>query len=161
MDNKEKNKSISKKTEKQAGRFAAIGVLNTGIDFLLYNFFIIFLAFAPFLANIFSAGIAMVNSFYLNKRWTFGLKGKASLNQVLKFLAVTITSIYVIQTGAIYLLTEKWVLPGHMVWTAFGALGLSRMLSFSFVFNNFAKVVGIILGLIWNFILYKKWTFKE
>ena len=73
------NNIISGETTKQAGKFAAVGVINTAVDFIVLNILIYFgftLAFVVLgqeflVANVISVAVAMVNSFILNKQWTF------------------------------------------------------------------------------------------
>ena len=60
----------SKKTASNSGsKFVIVGIGNTILDFGLMNIFSIFIPAA--FANFLSTGIAMISSFYFNKKWTF------------------------------------------------------------------------------------------
>ena len=53
-------------------RFAVVGVTNTAIDFALFAL-LYYVALLPLLAaNAGAYGVAVVNSYLLNKYWTFG-----------------------------------------------------------------------------------------
>lgn len=142
-------------------RFAGVGVINTIIDFVLYNILINILLFLPHWASIFSATIAMTNSFLLNKSWTFKSKERLGLSQVLKFLGFTLFGIFIIQSFFIILLTEYWPVPGNTAYYLLTLLNLNHFLSYDFINQNLAKVIGVSFALIWNFYTYKKWVFKK
>lgn len=159
-------------TEKQVGKFSLVGVLNTILDMILYNLLIVTFALAPHVATVFSAGIAMVNSFYWNKKRTFKDNRKTNIGQMLRFILATIVGVFIIQTFVVYFLTKIWLYPGNLAITMVDIIGLSKnsaasgwlnfpLFSGDFVFNNFAKCWGVGFGMVWNFVLYKKWVFEK
>lgn len=130
-------------------RFAIVGVINTGVDFAVLNL----LAWATgvtsgawvFAINSISVFVAMINSYFLNKYWTFRDKDKEKQGtEFLQFVLVSIVGV-VINGGIVYLVTsfvEPWLGVSPQIWL------------------NAAKVVATALSLIWNFIGYKFWVFK-
>ncbi len=131
-------------------RFGVVGVLNTGIDFIILNVLsaifqvtsgplIIPLKFVAFLA-------ANVNSYFINKKWTFkdnsGGEGAKKFSQ---YLAVSIIGA-LINIAVVYLITTKME----------PSFGLSDKL-----WLNAANLVATGLSLIWNFIGYKLIVFKK
>jgi putative flippase GtrA len=153
FNNKNRNIQITK--------FASVGILNTIIDFGLYNLFIKFFLLMPPLASIFSATLAMLNSFLLNKKWTFKSEARTDLIQIIKFLAFTLFGIFVIQSFFIIFLTNYFLFFGDTVYNLITLLNLNRFLGYDFISYNFAKLVGVSFALIWNFYTYKKWVFKK
>ncbi len=136
--NKVKNLTSNKKS-----RFVLVGLFNTVFDFGLMNLFRLFLPLPA--ANMISTGIAMLSSFFLNKKWTFQSAGKNYIREVTLFFLFTIIGIWVIQTGFIWLIKE--FVP-HF--------GLS-----DFIFDNLAKAVASVPSLIWNYVTYNKFVFRD
>ncbi|HBG81699.1 TPA: hypothetical protein DDW69_02545 [candidate division CPR2 bacterium] len=150
------------KTKKEVGRFSVVGITSTFIDILFYNLAINILILTPYVASMISGSIAMANSFYFNKNWTFNASdGKYKISQIVRFLLVTVIGVYGIQTLVIYFLTRIWIFPGNLAYEAVSSIGLSNFFNYSFVLNNFAKCWGIGFGMVWNFNLYKKWAFTK
>lgn len=126
---------------KEGGKFGIIGVINFGLDFLLYNVFYAFgitLLTAKGLATICSA----TSSYFMNKHWTFKDRPKQNIHReyILFFLFNAIG------------LGIQW-----------GILGF-----FKFVlhletpfWNNFGALLGIGLGTLVRFWTYRKWVFLQ
>ncbi len=124
-------------------RFVVVGGFNTVLDFGLMNLFRLF--FPLVIANTLSTGIAMVVSFFLNKKWTFRSAGKNYLREVVLFFVFTIVGIWVIQNGCLQLIDNLMPHFGLPDW----------------VFANAAKIIASIPSLIWNYITYNKVVFRD
>ena len=154
---------------KQIGKFAIVGVLNTLIDLLVLNLLVkvthfdnqIFIFGFPLLmANIVSVTIAMVNSYFWNKYWTFKSKEKKDLVQeIIKFFFITIIGMYIINQFVFNLLYSFWLWPGNIAINLVHLVGIKNL--DNFISLNFAKGLAILASLVWNFIFYKIWVFKE
>ncbi|OGD86847.1 hypothetical protein A2164_01430 [Candidatus Curtissbacteria bacterium RBG_13_35_7] len=130
----------------QVAKFALVGVLNTAIDFGIYNFLI-------FISNITQdAGIAVINmlsfstsvinSYFWNRKWVF--KGAKQGNF---FIFVTIALIgLTINTTIVWGLTTI-VDP---------LFGMDKKL-----WANVAKALATSISMIWNFLGYKMIVFKK
>ena len=106
----------------------------------------VFRLFVPLpIANIISTGIAMMSSFFLNKKWTFKSTGKNYVREVTLFFLFTIIGIWVIQTGFIWFIKE--FVP-HF--------GLPDV-----AFDNIAKIIASVPSLIWNYVTYNKIVFRD
>ena len=154
---------------KQGAKFGVVGISNTIIDYTIYigltNLLNVPLD-RVFMVKFFSGSVAMVNSFYWNRRWTF--KSKAGIGKSgVRFLVSTLVSIWAIQPGMVYLLS------GTSGGQAFGAfwygvaqtIGVAGLLPHTitepFVIKTVAFGCGVLGSAIWNFTLYKLWAFKE
>ena len=154
---------------KQIGKFAIVGALNTLVDLLILNLLVKAFHFNaqvhifgfPFLiANIISVTIAMINSYFWNKYWTFNTKENKNLVQeIIKFFFITIIGMYIINQFVFNFFYSYWLWPGHIVINLIHLIGIKGLNDF--VSLNFAKVVAILASLIWNFIFYKIWVFKN
>ena len=135
----------------QIVKFVEIGFLNTTVDFGVLNG-LIFLTSATqgILYSVFKAisfCVAVVNSYLLNKYWTFEAGG-ATVNKSVEFLKFMVVSVVgvVINVG-IATLVVNFVNP------MFGFDDLK--------WANIGAVTATALSLVWNFIGYKLIVFKE
>jgi putative flippase GtrA len=142
---------VAKKTSPKSllkskkARFVVVGGANTVIDFVFYNLFSKVFALALPVANMMSSFIAMLFSFFMNKKWTFRATGKNYLREVVLFFVFTIIGIWVIQSGTIWLIESTF---RGVDWQ-------------NFWLKNILKVIASVPSLIWNYITYNKFVFKN
>lgn len=168
MPAKRKTKSGSKIVN-QGAKFGLVGLSNAIIDFTLYTVVSILLHVPldkVYLVKYFSGSVAMCNSFYWNRRWTFHSKAGISRSGP-KFLVATLISVWGIQPGVVWLFTAT--LPGQ----AFGALWfhvaqvigvvgvLPHVITLPFVIKTVAFGMSVLTIFVWDFSLYKFWAFKD
>lgn len=92
--------------------------------------------------KVFTASIAILNSFYWNRLWTFRIKDKADrMQQLQKFIAVAVIGM-VLNTTITTLLNN--VIPGHP----------KRSLAI-------ATIIATIVVAFWNFTGQRLWTFRK
>jgi putative flippase GtrA len=152
---------------KQGAKFGLVGISNTVIDYALY-IGVSRLLNVPvdrvFLVKFFSGTVAMINSFYWNRRWTFRSQAKVGQAGV-RFVTATLVSIYAIQPGMVFLFsgTAAGVAFSTFWFQLAQTLGLAGLLHLSedFVVRTVAFGMGVVGSAIWNFTLYKLWAFKE
>ena len=116
-------------------KFCLIGVLNTGIDFLLYGLLTRVFDVFFLLANIISVVVAMTFSFFANKTITFKNKETGILKQYSKFVFIN---------------TFGLILNNIILFIGVRVLNLNDLL---------AKFGAIVLTLVVNFIGMKYWAF--
>jgi len=133
----------------QFAKFAAVGTLNTFIDFGVLNLEIfLFSVSSGILYSVFK-GIsflaATTNSFFWNKYWTFNSKTPANPKETLKFYVVAIVG---------------WVINVSLA--SFVVNVLSRPISFSpNLWANIGALVGVAGSFLWDFLGYKFIVFKQ
>ena len=87
---------IDKKIDlKKFIKFGITGVINTAVDLAVYSFCLEILKFDIKLAQPAGQCAAIVNSYLMNKNWTFEKREKYSLSEILKFLLVNGGSIFI------------------------------------------------------------------
>lgn len=89
-------------------RFCAVGILNTAVDFAVFS--LLTLWNVPLLAaHCVSYSCGILNSFFLNRSWTFrrlgNIGGQLSRFVVLNLITLTVTS------GLLLYMRERWGLP--------------------------------------------------
>lgn len=67
-------------------RYVLVGLANTAVG-LTFIYGAMFLGFNDVVSNVIGYSVGLVNSFYLNGRWTFG-RSNLSFQQLGKFIAV-------------------------------------------------------------------------
>lgn len=116
-------------------KFLITGVINTtitlGIIFLMYNFFGIHYV----LSNAIGYALGFINSFLMNKFWTFKSKG-GLIKQFFVFLKVFLVC-YLFQLAFLYYFSEELLLE-----------------------KNISQILSMIIYTIANFLFNKFLTFK-
>jgi mannosyltransferase len=123
-------------------RFGAVGIVNTLVDFGLFNILILLVELPILVANILATTTAMLVSFILNRNGVFRSKGSSRIEIVL-FFATTLTGLWIIQNGVILTL-----------YPLLGTLPIPIKL-------NIIKAIAIIIGLVWNYVWYSRVVFND
>lgn len=144
MTNKKVNADTLKQIDKKPIRFVLVGISNTVLDFVVLNV-LLFCGINILFANTISTGIAMLYSFFMNKKWTFRNAGNNYIREVILFFIFTIIGIWVIQNGCIYLL--NLIVPDF---------GLPEV-----IYNNAIKLAASIPSLTWNYLTYNRFVFTN
>jgi putative flippase GtrA len=121
-------------------KFGTIGFLNTVIDFSIYIMLTrnsIFLMKYFLIAHIISFIIANIFSFIMNKNITFKSNNEDIIKKYINF--VSITAISLIISSSILFISVNYLLMSDI----------------------YGKILGTLVGMVWNFIMYKKRVFKE
>lgn len=121
-------------------RFASVGVFNTGVDFLLLVT-LSTLGVPVILANYFSTTTAFIVSFFLNRTFTFRSADKNINRQLILFILVTTTGIWVIQP--VIIVAVQSITPSGTIWLMY------------------VKLLATLASLSWNYLLYSRFVFKK
>ncbi|MEK9129833.1 MAG: GtrA family protein [Patescibacteria group bacterium] len=128
---------------KQFIKFIITGTINTGLDFIFLNFLIwltgIYKGGWLGLLNFISFFLATINSYFLNKFWTFRENQGHTKNQFLYFFLISLVGC-IINTSIVYFIAT--FIPPF--------LNVSQ-----FLWVNIAKLLAISISLFWNFFSYK------
>lgn len=116
-------------------KFGLVGVINTGVDFSIYLFLTRIALWHFLAAHITAFTLATINSFFLNKFWTFKDHTGKIRRQYPLFLALQTIGLLVSSGIINFTITE---------------LGFHDIL---------AKVVATLIVMIWNFFLSKNLVF--
>jgi putative flippase GtrA len=116
-------------------KFGMIGILNTGIDFAVFT--VLTLWDVPLLiAQCISYACGVLNSFIMNRTWTFQHRGQYT-GQLIKFIAVNLLTLLI--TYGLMVLFNRYV-------------GWSML---------FSKLIATGMSLIVNFAGSRLWVFRE
>jgi len=140
-------------------RFICVGVFNTALDFTLLNLFVFAFHLPVIVANSFSVCIGVTVSYVLNRRYVFRETGSPSLKSFVKFFLVTGLSVLVIQTLVISIMTPTYT---HLLDNVLNSFRNRSLLVYEEKLSlNLAKMTAVLVGMIWNYMLYSKIVFKK
>lgn len=123
---------------KHLTRFSFVGVINTLIDFFVFSMLQGVFGVSYVLSQFLGYSCGIVNSFILNKNWTFkkGNAEKKTVKELIEFVSVNVVTLALTMILINYLTKDLEV-------------------------NVYvAKIIVTILAQISNFLLYKLWIFK-
>lgn len=144
----------------QAGKFGVVGVINTVIDFSIFNALTAGGRVADVAANICSTTVAMIFSFVANRDAVFHGGSGNPFAQAVVFFAVTAIGVWVLQTGVLYLVADRWTWPRRWLTRVLHLHHRGRNLPLDLIVRNTGKISGTVVSLIWNFLLYKYVVFR-
>lgn len=73
-------------------KFGLVGLLNTFIDYVVYAI-VTGIGANYLLSQILSYSCGLLNSYFINRKWTFKQKEKASIKEFVCFLAVNVVTL--------------------------------------------------------------------
>ena len=131
-------------------RFVLAGLLNTLIDFAVFNALLHAFGAKLWLANLCSTTVAMIVSFTINKHAVFADRNRYSYRQFMAFVLVTALGVWGLQTLVIVSLTYLLQPIGR------AALGTAAG---RWLIPNVAKGIATVLSAIWNYLWYDRLVF--
>jgi len=146
---------ISKLWEKRIVRFASVGAINTLTDVAILNLLVFGFHLKLIVANLISASISIVISYFWNHVIVFQREHPLSMRLFLKFVVVTGISVLAVQTLIISIVERLVSVEQIMTLTR---LSTSQA---HLIQVNGAKLVAVLVAMTWNFILYQLVVFKK
>lgn len=132
----------------QIAKFVVVGGLNTFVDFAVLNMLIAFTGIATGgLSTVFKAiafSVAVVNSYFWNKYWTFD-ESKGDKAEFVEFLLVSIVGLGI--NAGVFALFVNFIEP---------AFGLGPV-----AWANLSALAATFFALAWNFLGYKLLVFRK
>ncbi|QSZ27048.1 GtrA family protein [Aceticella autotrophica] len=114
-------------------KFNIVGVVNTLVDFSVFTL-LNFLGVYCMIAQVISYSCGVINSFIMNKNWTFEAKGRLKGSDVIKFVLTNIVSLAV-SLFVLYVLKDY-----------FGVM--------------YGKIIATVVSMTVNFMGNKFWVFR-
>jgi putative flippase GtrA len=111
----------------KAARFALVGVSNTLIDFGVFTVLAQLLSVNVYLSQVLGYCAGTLNSYVLNRSWTFRSKGRFFSPALARFLALNLCML-ALSTGLLYLLFDVVGLP--KLGAKAGATAITMVVSF-------------------------------
>jgi putative flippase GtrA len=149
----------------QASRFAVVGVTNTLIDYVVFigltKIFSIPLDWV-WVAKAASGGVAITNSFILNRHWVFRGRGRI-VREGGAFVTVTVIGVYLIQTPLTQFFSSVYPAPGELAYDIVQRIGVTDLLpdvvTEPFMVKTTAFALATAASMTWNFLAYRHVVF--
>lgn len=140
-------RNLAQIAKRQEFKFALIGGLNTVLDIAILLILVGF-GMEKIWANVISTGVTFVNSFGLNKKYTFKSASKDKKTLAQEMLLFTIVTLF-----------GLWVIQGVIILALSPAI--KNLVSNDNIATILVKIPATIASMVWNFVLYKKIVFKK
>lgn len=128
---------IRRRGVRQLIKFGIVGISNLIIDFGILNLAVLVLKLNVYLAGAIALILALSNSFYWNRSFTFRSRSRGVLKEYLKFAIIN-------GLGAL-----------------FNFLIFAALIYYLSLWYNLAKALSILVTWIWNFLGSKYWVFRK
>ena len=135
-------------------RFAIVGTIGFGVDFVSFNVFRSGLNLSPVISSVFSFFVAVTSNFILNRYWTFpDSRSKSVLGQMGQYAIVNVVGLG-IRTFIFRAINEQLV-------DFFGEGPFTLPLNPNFWGENFALAIVVVIVMFWNFFINRYWTYND
>ena len=135
-------------------RFAIVGTIGFGFDFITFNLFRSGLGISPEISSVFSFLVAVTSNFIWNRYWTFpDSRSKSVLGQMGQYAIVNVIGLGIrtIIFGAV----------NKPLVVFFESLPLNLPLD-SYVWGeNLALAIVVVIVMFWNFFINRYWTYND
>lgn len=118
-------------------KFGITGVMNTAVDFVVYTVLVSVCSMGLYVSQVISYCCGMLNSYAVNRKWTFDTKNGFFSLELVKFVVLNL-AMMLLGMGIIYLCVEQ--------------LGLHKLLG---------KLISTVLVMAINFVLSNFWVFRN
>ena len=148
----------AKKSIAEILKFGLIGAFNTFLDWGLFWVFLSLLGLDKNIAQILATAVAMTNSYFLNRYWTFNQKGRINIGEMGKFVVVNLISLLV------NLICLNLFCDVFKLYNIFNSI--LKLLNINYALTGdlaimFCKVCAVPFSLAVNFLGNKLWVFGK
>jgi putative flippase GtrA len=139
-------------------RFAVVGAIGAVVDFGTFNLLNGLLGIAAVVAQSLSFGAAVASNFTWNRFWTYpDSRTKAVSSQLGQFFIVSIVGLAI--------RTPIFIIMERPLTSLFRMLGLQLRFvpgsTSQFLGHNAALAVAILVVMMWNFYINRRWTYND
>jgi putative flippase GtrA len=128
-------------------KFGSVGLLNTAVDFVVFNLLVLALGMPIALANVLSYSVGIANSWFWNSRWTFADRPTRSARLALPtFVGVNLVGLVL---NTVVLLALR---------AAGERIGIPALVAEA-VYLNVYKTIAIIASFTWNYLATRRIVF--
>lgn len=163
---------MAESTVKQAGKFGLVGIANTATYFIILNVVLQLFGIPKeqaALATFPAAAVAMIQSYLLNRKFTFHDNSQSAAKPVL-FFSMTALGQFIFQPALVQFFSVVFDLPGRIALNILNYIGPLHSLVAAiagkrgvedFVIVNAAAALTVGVVMVYNFLSYKFLVFKK
>lgn len=134
-------------------RFAVVGTLGSVVDFGVFNLLATLLKVHAVPASVVSFALAVINNFLWNRYWTYPETRKTPITKQLSQFAIVSVAGLGIRTP-LFALIEKPLIN-------FAERTIPNVLTPTIVGHNVSLAIVILIVLLWNYFINRRWTFRK
>jgi putative flippase GtrA len=134
-------------------RFAAVGAIGSVVDFGIFNLLATWLKVPAILASVVSFSLAVINNFIWNRYWTYPETRQVPIaKQLTQFAIVSIAGLGI--RTPLFAVIEKPLI-------SLAEKSIPNFLTPTIVGHNVSLAFVILVVLLWNYFVNRKWTFRK
>lgn len=122
---------------KKLFKFGITGIMNTVVDFAVYTVLVSLVGMGLYVSQVISYCCGMLNSYAVNRKWTFDTKNGFFSLELVKFIVLNL-AMMLLGMGIIYLCVEQ--------------MGFHKLVG---------KLVSTVLVMAINFVVSNLWVFRN
>lgn len=107
-------------------KYAFVGGLNTGVDFAVFCILVYGVSMGLIWAQVIAYSTGLINSYLLNRKWTFQAQGRHNMGELIRFIIINILSFGT--ATALLLGLEQWGMES--AWAKIGSIGCSLIVNY-------------------------------
>jgi putative flippase GtrA len=135
-------------------KFAIVGTIGFGVDFLTFNLFRSGIGFSAELSSVFSFTSAVVSNFVLNRFWTFpDSRSKPVWSQLAQYAVVNVA-------GLLIRTTIFMTIKNPLINLVEG-LNIDLPVEGYVIGENLALATVVVIVMFWNFFINRYWTYND
>ena len=144
-------------------RFAFVGVVGAVVDGGTYNLLFGLFKMPVVIAGSISFSLAVVSNFIWNRYWTYPDSRSKSISfQLGQFIIISLIGLFVLRDPLLAWLPPKFVSFFDKVSiSSLITLPISKLLTPTFLGNNLAWVIAVLVVMMWNFFANRYWTYSD
>jgi putative flippase GtrA len=112
---------------RKIAKYALVGGLNTGVDFAVFCALVYASGMATIWAQTISYGAGLINSYLLNRYWTFEVKEQRRMAEMVRFILINALSF--VAATAVLLGLAQWGLES--AWAKIGSVACSLVVNYA------------------------------
>lgn len=134
-------------------RFAIVGTIGSVVDFGVFNLFATLLKVPAVAASVVSFSLAVINNFLWNRYWTYPETRQTPIaRQLTQFALVSVAGL-AIRTPMFALIEKPLINMAERT--------IPNVLTPTIVGHNVALATVILIVLLWNYFINRRWTFRK
>lgn len=134
-------------------RFAVVGTLGSVVDFGVFNLLATLLKVHAIPASVVSFSLAVINNFLWNRYWTYPETRQVPIAKQLSQFAIVSVAGLGIRTPLFALIEKPLINLAERT--------IPNILTPTIVGHNVALAIVILIVLLWNYFINRKWTFRR
>ena len=146
--------NAANKTVRQLLKFAVVGVLNTLVDFAVFQTLNLTLGWV-YAAQVLGYTFGIINSYLWNSNWTFREQRTRSFREIVLFIAVNVVSLGV-SLGVIWLCREVFGITNEWV-----ASWMPKFIAGFLKGDTVCKLIATVIAIAVNYLGNRLFVFKD